>query len=257
MNSERKEQLERLAAALPDLTDGQLRWVESIIEQFSRPSSFTRDPHSDLITPCVLQDFGDALRIHHCFSVEPFRKDRFEYVLHRVVTLCGTEAMLAPTGNPGYDIIIEHERFSLKTQADKSIRINKLHISKFMELGQGKWDNDPADLIGLRDQFLTHLASYDRILSLRALQRGPEQWRYELVEVPKPLLQEAKHGELEMRLNSTQMPKPGYCFVRGPAGEKFQLYFDGGTERKLQIKHLKKKHCVVHAEWTFQTGTEL
>ncbi len=34
----------------------------------------------------------------------------------------------------------------------------------------------------------------------------------------------------------------------------FQLYFDGGTERKLQIKHLLKSLCVVHAEWKFDIG---
>ena len=35
---------------------------------------------------------------------------------------------------------------------------------------------------------------------------------------------------------------------------KFQLYFDGGTERKLQIKHLRKDLCVVHAQWEFATA---
>ena len=253
IDQERKDRIERLIKSLPDLTGGQLRWIESIVEQFSQPSAFTRDSESDLITPCMLQDFGDALRIHHCFSVEPFRKDRFEYVLQRVTTLCDKEAELAPAGNPGYDMIIDDERFSLKTQADKGIRVEELYISKFMELGQGKWDDDPADLIGLREQFLTHLKSYDRILSLRTLQRGPEQWRYELVEIPKPLLREARQGRLEMRLKSTQMPKPGYCYVSGSEGDKFQLYFDGGTERKLQIKHLKKAYCIVHAEWIFTT----
>jgi len=201
----------------------------------------------------MLQDFGDALRIHHCFSVEPFRKDRFEYVLQRVATLCGKEAELAPAGNPGYDMIIEEKHFSLKTQADKGIRVNELYISKFMELGQGRWRDNPEDLIGLREQFLAHLESYERILSLIALEKGPKQWKYELVEIPKSLLQEASTGQLKMRLSSRQMPKPGYCYVRGTEGEKFQLYFDGGTERKLQVKRLMKKFCIVHAEWTFTT----
>jgi type II restriction enzyme len=29
------------------------------------------------------------------------------------------------------------------------------------------------------------------------------------------------------------------------------LYFDGGGERKLQIKHLLKSHCAVIATWEF------
>lgn len=32
---------------------------------------------------------------------------------------------------------------------------------------------------------------------------------------------------------------------------KFALYFDGGTERKLQEKDLKKSLCIVHGEWDF------
>ena len=32
---------------------------------------------------------------------------------------------------------------------------------------------------------------------------------------------------------------------------KFSLYFDGGTERKLQIKHLRKDLCKIHATWIF------
>ncbi|WP_422616418.1 hypothetical protein, partial [Rhodoferax sp.] len=40
--------------------------------------------------------------------------------------------------------------------------------------------------------------------------------------------------------------------VRDANGQlKYSLYFDGGTERKLQIKHLRKDLCTVHATWTF------
>jgi type II restriction enzyme len=70
--------------------------------------------------------------------------------------------------------------------------------------------------------------------------------------VPKGLLQEARTGELEMKSKSLQVPKPGYCYVRDEKGEdKFQLYFNGGTERKLQIKHLRKEYCRLHAAWRF------
>lgn len=35
---------------------------------------------------------------------------------------------------------------------------------------------------------------------------------------------------------------------------KYALYFDGGTERKLQIKSLRKSLCVVHASWEFESA---
>jgi type II restriction enzyme len=210
-------------------------------------------PGTDLISPVALEDLGDALRLHHCFSREPFTKDKFEYTLERTLKASGIAAELAPRGNPGYDIKIGSQRFSLKTQADKSIRPDKIHVSKFMELGKGNWTDRPQQLNGLRDQFFQHLKDYDRILTLRCLRRPPEgQWLYELVEIPKALLLEARTGTLEMMKNSAQTPKPGYCHVCTPAGDpKFSLYFDGGTERKLQIKHLNKAFCIVHAQWEF------
>ena len=57
---------------------------------------------------------------------------------------------------------------------------------------------------------------------------------------------------LEMMMESRQSPKPGYCYVTAEDGsELYQLYFDAGSERKLQIKALRKSACVLHAEWKF------
>lgn len=247
--------LQKLYEALKGLTAGQLQWIEEVAKVFGHEHRFSRMENSDLVSACLLQDFGDALRIHHCFSREPFTKDKFEYAYERVANFCGMKAALASRNNPGHDLTINDQRFSLKTQADKNLKPDKVHISKFMELGKGQWSDKDDDLIGLRDQFFKHMQSYDRILSLRSLvPKGGKKWHYELVEIPKSLLMEAKKGQLRMAHDSKQMPKPGYCDVTDKAGNlKLQLYFDGGTERKLQIRSLDKKYCAVHATWEFVT----
>lgn len=141
---------------------------------------------------------------------------------------------------------------SLKTEAANAIRVDMLHVSKFMELGGGHWGDDSNDLIGLRKQFLDNLAGIDRILTLRALRKGQPDYMYELVEIPKSLLERVSTGlSWEMQTKSTQYPKPGYCFVEDEGELLFSLYFDGGGERKLQIKNLKKRLCKVHACWQF------
>jgi type II restriction enzyme len=146
MTPERESRLRTLYESLRDLTDGQLGWVQTVVEQFHKPASFQRFVESDLITNCVLQDFGDALRIHHSFSREAFTKGKFEYALARVLNLCDIPAILAPRGNPGHDITIRGVPFSLKTQANKGISHRALPYLKIHGTGQGNMDRSRGKL---------------------------------------------------------------------------------------------------------------
>ncbi|MDA8428398.1 MAG: restriction endonuclease [Geobacteraceae bacterium] len=248
----RNERIQRLIAAIPALSDYRLELVDRVVAVFSQPWEVCRAPESDIISCGSLVDFGDILRLHHSFSREPFSKDKFEFALETVLKISGCAAQLAPRGTRGHDLAIAGQKFSLKTEAAKGILLNKLHISKFMELGGGQWGDNPDDLIGLRQQFLDNLAGINRILVLRALRKGAPDYLYELVEIPKNLLEMATAGRFEMRMESRQYPKPGYCYVEENGKALFSLYFDGGGERKLQIKGLMKASCIVHATWCFE-----
>jgi type II restriction enzyme len=246
-----QDRLKRISGLLAKATPAQLEFVDRILGELQRPATFIRLPQSDIVNDSVLQRFGDTLRIHHCFSAEPFTKDRFEFALEDACNSSGLKATRANRNNPGHDMTIGGQAFSLKTQANKGIRSDKLHISKFMELGKGQWSDKEADLVGLREQFFHHMRSYDRIITLRRLSSATSEV-YELVEIPKALLSEAAKGKLRMMTDSPQMPRPGYCTVADKDGAvKFELYFDGGTERKLQIRNINKRLCIVHATWTF------
>jgi len=247
---------ESFLVRLSSLSESQLEAIENIVSQFERPFDFQRNDASDLVSDCLLRELGDTLRIHHCFSAQAFTKDKFEYALERSFNICGRRAVLSPRGNPGADIAIDGVPFSLKTQADSGIKRDFIHISKFMELGKGDWSDKPEQLPGLRERFLHHMEQYERILTLRYFKLEREHL-YELVEIPKALLLEARNGTFEMMLKSKQMPKPGSCTVAGTTGMKFQLYFDGGTERKLQVRHIDKSLCIVHAKWMFDRGIKI
>jgi Type II site-specific deoxyribonuclease len=244
---DRAARLKELASFLYNLSDAQLTWLEAVIRQFQLKPDVWRNPDSDLVTACVLERFGDALQIHHCFSSEPLTKGSFEYALERVLNDCGIPAKLS---NPEsrHDITIKGVPFSLKTEAAKNIRKDFLHISKFMELGKGRWVEE-SDLVALRDSFLKHMESYDRILQLRRITNSNTLQEYELVEIPKFLLSEASNGAIRMAVKTTQNPKPGYCTVTRGGKRLFELYFDAGSERKLQLRYLDKAECVVHANW--------
>jgi type II restriction enzyme len=248
--AEHLKRIDLIVKQLPQLTNGQFIWIEKVVNVFSNPSNFQL-VDSNLFTKQIVNDFGDALRIHHCFSIEPFTKDKFEYLMETVFRLNKKNAKLAPKGNPGYDIEINGGKISLKTQADRDIKPNIIWISKYMELGKTNWGDKIEDLEALRDAFLKHLSKYKRVFVLRCLKKSPDFY-YELVEIPLRILQKAAGGRLEMKNKSKQFPKPGYCYVTdNKNNQMFQLYFDGGGERKLQVKRLLKSKCKIHATWQF------
>ncbi len=238
------------------LSAGQLALLETIIDTFKQPIASHRDSLSDVVSQEFLAAFGDILKLHHSLSDDYLDKYRFEAAMQRVYRALGRDAIRPSRCNPGHDLTVDGVKWSLKTQGDSQIKRDVLHISKFMELGKGKWENE-SDLLGLRDRFLHHLSGYDRILQLRYFTLEPTEpisvrHFYELVEIPKRLLLESRNGVFQMMNSSKQSPKPGYCTVTDKDGVvQFKLYFDGGTERKLQIKNLRKDLCVVHATWEF------
>jgi len=246
-----ENKLSKIEDSSSGLRKYQIEIIQNIISDFQEPYiQLSRNQESDLISNDILLAFGDLLRIHHSFSFEPFSKDKFEYMFVKVLNDFGIKSYLASKGNPGHDIIIGTTAVSLKTEAERSIKSERIHISKFMELGKGEWNDDPEQLHFLLNRYLEHLKHYQRILTLRCLSRNP--WYYELVEIPKELLMEAKNGQIIMMSQSRQMPKPGYCNIMSSSNSiKFQLYFDGGSERKLQIKNLDKSYCTIHSVWKF------
>jgi len=251
--------LAEAAALVPDiarLTDDQFAWVQRLIVSMAIPCNSTRDSASDVFTDDRSTGlFFLYLVTHHVLSAEPFKGEKFEYAVERIMTALNHVAA-RPTSrtNRGHDLTVNGERWSFKTEAHRAIRADTLSISKWMELGIGQWGSDENDLRGLCDLFLHHLEGYDRIFTLRCLTPDSVvEHHYEILEIPKHILTQAGGGAFQMMHSSRQNPKPGYCRVSDTEGLMYELYFDGGTERKLQVKKLRRNLCAVHAEWRFET----
>lgn len=261
-----------LSDAVERLTKSQKDWISSFVAQFEMPYSFQLDPASDLVTDTVLENIGDLLRIHHAMSRRALSKAPFEYAFEKALQLSGVSAKLADSStNPGYDLKIGNVRISLKTEAAKNVKEDAIHVSKWLEMGKGDWDPPNIQL----PRFLEHMEGYDRILTLRCLLQTGAKYRYELVEIPKDLMLEVKAGLMEKAPKTKQLTSPWHCRVideeatalalaayeakKGRKGKapkpiyKFSLYFDAGSERKLQVKGLMKRHCAVHATWEFDS----
>lgn len=260
MQKNREALVSAVLSGMGTLRDAQVEFICDLIHQLQQPVTMSLGRVTSdmtLISREVGERIGDALQIHHAFSRQALTKDKFEFALESALQKAGVSAELVENRtNRGHDITIAGVPVSLKTQADANIRRDSMHISKFMELGQGKWE-----LSLLRDQFFEHMQSYDRIFQFRCLEKDDGNFEYELVEIPKKLLLKAATGQLEVMENSRQNPKPGYCRVYRDASVKtddsllFALYFDGGTERKLQVKNIRKSECIVHANWKFRSAS--
>lgn len=245
-----------LAEKIKHLRPRQLSRVEQLVDAFLEGAGHWINPVSDFADEAWASEFGDQLRLHHGGSAIPLTKDKFEYSLVSTFRDSGHTSRKLGNGNPGADVEVDGAFWSLKTEAAAAIKADRIHVSKAMELGKGKWETE-EDVAVLREKFLGHLTKYTRVFSLRCLDRTPledgtSSYHYELVEIPHALLARAEFGRIEMKHGSKQSPKPAYCYVSAEDGTPgFELYFDGGTERKLQIKNLWKKHCIVHSTWTF------
>jgi hypothetical protein len=91
--------------------------MTDLLASFDTNLKIERDPGSDIVDARLLRDFGDVLRIHHCFSKEALSKDRFEYAFEKTLNLCGkTVALAASRTNRGHDLTVDGVPFSLKTQ---------------------------------------------------------------------------------------------------------------------------------------------
>lgn len=93
-----ESQLRTVIAAISGLSDGQLDLIDTILQQFSLPCYFARAPDSDIVTEDILDNFGETLRLHHCFSSEAFTNDKFEYAMEKVCNQAGIAAQLAAKG---------------------------------------------------------------------------------------------------------------------------------------------------------------
>jgi hypothetical protein len=240
------KQQQDILAALNALSPMQVARFETLLQAFTKPVNAKLLAPSPLVTQKVVDEMAVRLVAHHASTTQPMTKTIFEHALCDAMNAAGIKAALHKSGtNRGHDMTANEVAVSLKTEAATAIKPSSIHVSKWMELGQGAWH-----LPALLQHYLTHLNGYDQIFTLRCLSRAP--YEYELVEIPKALMLQGANAQLVQMTNSKQNPQPGYGYVKDAKGNPlFELYFDGGSERKLQIKKLLKSLCVVRATWTF------
>lgn len=241
--------IEQLYELAPQLTATRLSLLNQMAVALQTQFGGSPDVASDFATPIFYEYFASRLLIHHAVVEEKLNKKSFEYIFRDALRHDGRTAHLSTSSvHPGADLVVDGTRFSLKTEASRSIRAAKITISKFME---ARWirGKDEFGLARESSQRLSsHIEGYDRIVMLRAFYLATEQVRYDLVEIPHDLLVLATQIEAQDITLSKGSSGGGSAIIRHNEQAIFTLKFDGSVE-KITLTNLLLERCTIHATW--------
>ncbi len=204
---------------------------------------------SDIVVRAFEHDFSGRLLLFHAMHDAALTKKTFEYFFCGSSRAAGRQAY--QTSNSVYsgeDVVVDGQKFSLKTESGQSISRTSIHVSKLME---ARWIRECET----QDDFCTHaktrvkahLAHYERIVSLRSF-LADSIVKYEFVEIPKEILLGIS------RLCPNDFSKKtangsSRATVRGSDGSVwFVLSLDGSVE-KITVRSLPLRLCKIHATW--------
>ena len=218
--------------------------VKTSLSRKSQFTSHTADKFS--IEDCVY--LAKRLQLHHCISDEPVKKESFEYLLVDCFNRRGINAMrnLNPTF-PGQDVIIDGKNWSCKTESSAKIKRDFINITKFMECAWQKDFNSKEDYLDHAvPKILDHLSKYSTIMTMRYFQDGG----YEIVEIPKSILEQIKYADVNQMGEFTARRK-GITIYTESSRKGMKVIFDGSDD-KIKIGSIPVSQCIRHV--TFLSG---
>lgn len=245
----------RLLRKVGQLDDLGAQVLETMVDSLAGSFRETLLPSSDIATPAFAQNFRQRLQIHHATHEEAFKKKTFEFAFKASSIAAGKTATMDPNdSNPGHDVTVDKVKFSLKTEAGKSINSDFITISKLMEARWIRECQTGEDFQRGMSKLLTHFLHYERIVMLRAKAvsvpfAGVE---YQLVEIPLAVIQAV--GLLKATDFGPRGERSGgsSAVVKFKGEDAFRLRLDGSVE-KVTVSRLKKSLCTVHATWVVKT----
>ncbi len=242
--------LQELIDVVKDLHPGQIDLLLEMAQSMKKNIQENISDKSDILVSSFTKNFSNRLIIHHATHEQNFKKKAFEYAFCAASISSGKKArIISDQTNPGADVIVDGEAFSLKTEGSKDIREKKITISKLMEarwIRECKTSRDFA--LETTTRVVDHLNRYERILILRSFDLSENFVRYDLAEIPLSLL--LRIGKLTAN-DFTPRTKSGGSSapVKHNGMQAFTLRLDGSVE-KVTISNLRIDLCIKHGSWT-------
>lgn len=189
-----------------------------------------------------VDEFQSRLLSQHVFLGNPLFQQSFETAFITSARTAGFEVEPAPEGQRFWDIRVNGRRISLKSSKAKSMRADKLHISKLTEAA---WIQDCRNAAHRRrmtiDLFSSYCDEVDEIIQLRYFEQVAT---YEMVGIEVPLFEPI----LDLAASHFSAGGPTINIPIGQIPPDFTLKLDR-SDAKITIGNIRKDKCRVHGKW--------
>jgi hypothetical protein len=210
---------------------------------------------SDLVDDAFAETLANSLLLHHAIHEQSLTKASFEYVMKRCAEASGKTAELNPDRAAAtWDLMIDGAGWSVKIEAARDTSPGTVRIEKLMEARWIRECTDPATCAAMvRTHVPAHMASYDRIIVLRAFRLAGRGMRYDLVEPPAAMIME-KLSAVSPSGFTKEGSMGGYsASIDDADGSRvFHIMLDSSAE-KIRI-WFSVAHCQMHGSWTFKSA---
>lgn len=224
------------------VTAAEERRLREFINALRTPCKARMNPESAWNSGEFENEFRSKLLVHHCFMGSPLFQESFDSAFMAACAHAGCRVEEAPAGRRFWDIMVDGRRISLKSSKAKSLRADKLHISKLTEAA---WIQDCRTAAKRREYthrlFRNYCGEVDAIVQLRYFQALR---LYELVEIPVSLFT----GIFEVDRAHFSADGPTINIPVGKNPPDFTLKLDR-SDAKVTIANINKDCCLVHGTW--------
>lgn len=233
-----------LISVVNQLGEPQVHQLLAIAQAMALPVEESINPDSSVVTLAFAGEFRARLQAHHGTHTTPMDRLSFENAFLAASRAAGRATQEAPSRTTRFfDATVDREHTALKFEGAKSMKADRLHISK---LSEAAWIQDMRSArkrrdmtMGLLDDFL---AAVRRMFVLRFYQFDPAP-HYELVEIPVDYF--ALVRQLPLSEFASDAPRLKIADDTGPIME-FHL---DRSDSKITVGKIEKSRCTVHGEW--------
>lgn len=233
-----------LFAVVHELDDQKVHRLRAVARAMALPIEERINANSEVITSEFAAEFRARLQAHHATHTTPMDRLSFENAFLAASRAAKRTTAEAPSRTTRFfDATVDGERTALKTEGAKSMKADKLHVSK---LSEAAWIQDMRSGRRRRDKTMDFLdeflAAVDRIFVLRYYQADPAP-HYELVEIPTAHFELVKSVPVSEFHNDAPRIK-----IEDADGSTMEFRLDR-SDSKITIGKIEKRRCIVHGDW--------